>query len=379
MENNSSKISIIIPIYNVGDYLTKAIDSIINQSFKDFDLFLVDDGSTDNSGAICDEYAKKDSRIKVFHIENGGAPNARNVALKVANSEYVCFFDGDDYIEKDTLSDMYFLAKKFDANLLITGFFIDTYYNDKDYLTLDYIPVFTNKTEIKIANNNDKNSDNANIAQVEFFDDKNNFRINAYKNFDRNMFYSPWNKMYKLAYLRENNLTFPNTYRDDFPFVVSVIKDIDKVLFTSKQYYHFIRKRTDSETQKYVAKLYDKREEEHKMMLSLYEHWNLSNDDNSNEMISRRYIDRVIESMVNLFNKKCTLNNSEKLMEIKKYLNNQYISNALKFAKPKKLYLKVMYVPIKLKSSILCFIMCSFINFIKSKSIKIFTILKTKR
>ncbi len=100
-------ISVIVPIYNVEEYLPKCVDSIINQSYKNLEIILVDDGSPDNSPQICDEYAQKDSRIKVIHKENGGLSDARNVGLKASNGEYVSFIDSDDWINADFISELY--------------------------------------------------------------------------------------------------------------------------------------------------------------------------------------------------------------------------------------------------------------------------------
>ena len=97
-------ISIIVPVYNVEKYIRKCLDSIIGQTYTDLEIILVDDGSPDNSGAICDEYAKNDSRIKVIHKQNGGLSSARNAGLDVASGEFVTFIDSDDYIEADTIS-----------------------------------------------------------------------------------------------------------------------------------------------------------------------------------------------------------------------------------------------------------------------------------
>ncbi len=100
-------ISIIVPVYNVEKYIKECIDSIINQSYKDLEIILIDDGSTDNSGVICDEYAKKDARIKVIHKENGGQSSARNLGLELATGEYVGFVDSDDTIEKEMYEVLY--------------------------------------------------------------------------------------------------------------------------------------------------------------------------------------------------------------------------------------------------------------------------------
>lgn len=99
----SKLVSVIVPVYNTKAYLDKCINSILNQTFTDFELLLVDDGSTDGSGEVLNEYAKKDSRIRVFHKENGGSSSARNLAVKEAKGEYLSFQDSDDYCDKDFL------------------------------------------------------------------------------------------------------------------------------------------------------------------------------------------------------------------------------------------------------------------------------------
>ncbi|MEG1313359.1 MAG: glycosyltransferase, partial [Bacilli bacterium] len=98
---DSPKLSIIVPVYNVDKYINKCIESILAQTFTDFELLLVNDGSLDSSGSICDEYEKKDSRIKVFHKENGGVSSARNLGLENARGEWIAFVDGDDWISPE--------------------------------------------------------------------------------------------------------------------------------------------------------------------------------------------------------------------------------------------------------------------------------------
>lgn len=97
---NNVKVSVIMPVYNVENYVGRAIESIQNQTLTDWEFFAVDDGTPDNSGKICDEYAAKDPRIKVIHKENGGAPSARNVAIDKAVGKYMYFMDSDDWAEK---------------------------------------------------------------------------------------------------------------------------------------------------------------------------------------------------------------------------------------------------------------------------------------
>ncbi len=104
---NNDLISVIVPIYNVEKYLTECIESIINQTYKNIEILLINDGSTDNSGRICDEYSKKDERIKVIYKENGGLSEARNYGIDIANGEYIAFVDSDDYISDMFIENLY--------------------------------------------------------------------------------------------------------------------------------------------------------------------------------------------------------------------------------------------------------------------------------
>lgn len=114
-------ISIIIPVYNVEKYLKKCLDSVLEQTYKNLEIILVDDGSTDNSKTICDEYEKKDKRIKLIHKENGGLSDARNAGINIAKGEYITFVDSDDYISKDYVEYMYKMIKENNVKLSICG------------------------------------------------------------------------------------------------------------------------------------------------------------------------------------------------------------------------------------------------------------------
>ena len=112
-------ISIIVPVYNVEKYIHKCIDSIINQTYKNLEILLIDDGSTDNSSSICDKYEKLDSRIKVIHKKNNCAAAARNTGLEVATGEYIAFVDSDDFIDKNMYKDMIEKSLKYDCDLVM--------------------------------------------------------------------------------------------------------------------------------------------------------------------------------------------------------------------------------------------------------------------
>lgn len=115
------KISIVVPIYKVEEYINRCIDSILNQTHKNIEIILVDDGSPDNSGKICDEYAKKDKRIKVIHKKNEGVSIARNTGIENSSGEYIAFVDPDDYIGENYILDLYEMCIKNKSEISICG------------------------------------------------------------------------------------------------------------------------------------------------------------------------------------------------------------------------------------------------------------------
>ena len=134
----SELISVIVPIYNVEKYLKKAVDCIVRQTYDNIEIILVDDGSTDNCGLICDEYYKKDNRIKVIHKENGGISDARNAGIETAKGEYFSFVDPDDWFEDNMIEVLYNKIKnvfnKLDENEILSSIEEDDDNNIKVYI-----------------------------------------------------------------------------------------------------------------------------------------------------------------------------------------------------------------------------------------------------
>nr|WP_294491668.1 glycosyltransferase family 2 protein [uncultured Mediterraneibacter sp.] len=343
-----------MPVYKVEEYVGKAIESIQAQTLKDWEFLIVDDGSPDKSGEICDSYASKDSRIQVIHKENGGAPSARNTAIEMARGEYFYFLDSDDWAEPTMLEDMYRIAKQNKSQLVVAGFYIDTYCGDGKYISDDYFvedAVYANKDE---------------------------FRRNAYKLFDKNLLYTPWNKLFEAKYIMENNIRFPTTFWDDFPFNISVVRNVERVTVTSRQYYHFLRARTESETAAYRPGMYEKREDEHGWMLELYKSWGIT-DKSSMEMIARRYMERFVGCVENVTNPKCEMSKKEKKAEIKRMLQNPRINEMGRLAEPRSLYMKLLLLPIRRHWTLLTYWEAKVITYVKTKNTKLFTKLKVGR
>lgn len=343
-----------MPVYGVEDYVGKAIESIQAQTFTDWEFFCVDDGTKDRSGEICDEYAKKDPRIIVIHKENGGAPSARNVAIDKAKGKYMYFMDSDDWTEPTMLEDMVALAEQNDSQLVVAGYYIDTYYSDTEKFVQEQ------------------------VCPDAVYKDRQEFRENAHKLFDKNLLYTPWNKLFSGDYIRKNKLYFPQTFWDDFPFNLSVVRDVERVCVTSKKYYHFIRKRAESETAKYRSDMFAKREEENDWMEDLYRYWGIDNEE-IREFLARRYIERAIGCVENVTNRNCTLSAKEKKAEIRKIICNETARKAVKAAKPNSKYMKVMLLPVKWNSVGLTYLEGRIISKVKSGNTKLFAKLKANR
>ena len=126
-------ISVIMPVYQVEAYLQESIESVLNQDHRELELILIDDGSPDNCGAICDDYAEKDSRVRVIHQENGGAAAAKNAGLRIAKGTWLSFVDSDDYLEPGAYSHMLKLLKEHRADAVQCSF-RDVYRNRTDLL-----------------------------------------------------------------------------------------------------------------------------------------------------------------------------------------------------------------------------------------------------
>lgn len=134
----SALVSVVIPVYNVEQYLNECVDSVLDQTYSDYEIILVDDGSTDNSGKLCDDYLSVDNRIKVIHRENGGLSAARNTGMDAATGDYIYFLDSDDYIESVTLERLVHTAKTDDADIVFFDGYV--FYTDceDDGTTYEY-------------------------------------------------------------------------------------------------------------------------------------------------------------------------------------------------------------------------------------------------
>ena len=354
LENTQPDISIIVPVYNVSAYLQRAVDSLLAQSFSNFELFLVDDGSTDDSGKLCDKLALADERIRVIHQENTGAAGARNTALAQAQGQFVYFMDADDWCEPEMLEAMFTFAQQNALDLVVTGFFIDTYYaEDKFYQELHTVPPCV-------------------------YESQQHFRAHAHELFDAQLLYAPWNKLYRRSYLVEHNIVFPATFWDDLPFNLDVIRNIKHVGCVDGNFYHYVRARAESENTKYRPAMYDKREEEHRWLHELYAQWNM-NTPETEEFLARRYAERLVGCIENITNKSCTLSEEEKREEVARMITSSNAKEALALARPQSLMMRIMLFPLQHENVRLALAEGRIISWVHRHCVWLFAHLKANR
>lgn len=210
MENDL--ISVIVPIYNVEKYLKRCIDSIVNQSYKNLEIILVDDGSPDKCPCICDEYSKEDSRIKVVHKENGGLSDARNAGLNVASGKYILFIDSDDWIHCDMIKVLYNAIVDEDADIA----------ECKSIKTSEFVEEVYDNNEISITS----------FTTVEAL-------LSLIK--EKPLKQTVWDKLYRREVI-ENVPFEKGKYHEDEFFTYQVFGNSKKVVFCDRVFYYYFQR-----------------------------------------------------------------------------------------------------------------------------------------
>lgn len=213
------KVSIIVPIYNVEKYLDRCMQTLINQTLQDIEIIMVDDGSPDNCPKLCDDYAKKDNRIKVIHKKNGGLSDARNAGLNIATGEYVAFIDSDDFTSKEAYETLYNKAKETNADIVYAGF---TMHN-------------SDGTENKcfVLNQTWEGKDIIPFIKSMIFDTKPDIDT---------IWMSVWNGIYKRNIIEKNNIRFLSEREylsEDILFHTMLIPLCKKIVCIPYTFYHY--------------------------------------------------------------------------------------------------------------------------------------------
>lgn len=215
-EAQTETISVAVAIYNVDAYLERAVDSLLNQTYRNLEIILVDDGSTDNCPAICDRYAEQDERVKVIHKENGGLFTSRNVGIENATGTYMAFLDGDDWVDADMYEKLLAALKG----------------NEADLAVCRYRWVYRDGTE-------DASTDMAAVMEgqevlAKYLEEDDRFQIQN----------AAWNKLYKRSLLKE--LRFPPRLYEDMMFTIQLLARPERSVYLDRAYHNYVCDRNTS-------------------------------------------------------------------------------------------------------------------------------------
>lgn len=234
MQMNNAKLSIIVPIYGVEQYLNRCIQSIVNVNYKNIEIILVDDGSKDGCPAICDSWEQKDNRIKVIHKPNGGLVSARKAGLEIATGQYATYVDGDDWIEPE----MYDCLEQYEADLIVEGFVSDRGERTEKIVNQISVGRYTGEKLETIKGNMIMNK------QGEFI-----------------VFPCVWNKIFRLDKLKTVQSLVPNNISmgEDVAVTYSYILKSNSIVVTNECFYHYILNPSGMTSEKnirYIEKCY---------------------------------------------------------------------------------------------------------------------------
>lgn len=288
-------VSVIIPVYNDEKYLCECVDSVIRQTYNNLEIILIDDGSRDKSGKICDEYAKVDDRIKVVHQNNHGVSFSRNKGIEISAGKYIAFIDADDSVEVEYLEEMVKCMHNIDCDLILSGY--NNIFCDKNIIQSNYF--------------------NGNISG--------NIKNDFHKM--RKYLFAPWGKLYKREIIIKNNILFPIDFSDaeDHVFNFEYISHIRNYFYINKSLYNYYHRNRKTLSKLVTAKSFYSN---YKRLLKEKEFLNL------NQINRKEYI--FTNSCLDVMNKYCKISDiddnyclySERVLKIKellygfKYYNN---------------------------------------------------------
>lgn len=294
------KYSVIIPVYNVEKYINRCVKSILSQRYNDLEIILIDNGSTDRSGSICDIYANEYANISVYHIENHGVGSARNFGLSKARGEFIYFVDSDDYLVGNLFAE-----------------FEDKLVPDLDLLVFSYYNSF--EQELTERNRTKK------CLPYSGLYDKNDFIKIFTDLFLSDMLYTVWNKFYRREFLIKTNISFEKyELGEDVRFNLDVYRNVNKIYLSQDSYYVYVIGRNGSAMSGYNPKRLQYQLQELKLVDKLLEDWHLDNSNLDNNVKARI----LMSNIYNITKQKLPVNKKVKL--VKEICKKQDIADFIK-------------------------------------------------
>lgn len=330
------KVSVIVPIYNMEQYLMPCVKSLLEQSFEDKEILLVNDGSRDRSLEICNELSQEHpDTVRVINKSNGGLSSARNAGIEAATGEYVCFVDPDDFVETIFLEKMYNTIINSGSDVVACGICVE--YVNRNYTITEQVQ-------------NEQYYDAKDIGQAVLQLD------------DSGIFNYAWNKMYKKSVLNDNNITFDldGVPGEDLLFNCKVFKNITGVALIKECLYHYMRRDVVTLVNTYKSNLYEKVKKFNEERRKLYEYLGIDSEF-GRTCYARHYCEYILPCIFNLYRQNSDMTFERRTKEIRNINNDKYFCAYMKIYKPRNLLYRFYLNICKIKSPLLQNIIFSFL------------------
>lgn len=354
---NQPFISVVMPVYGVEQYLNRAADSVLNQTFRDIELILVDDCSPDRCGTICDEIARRDARVTVMHLErNGGLSHARNQGMTLARGQYICFMDSDDYLDSNALQIAVDSIEKNPAKLVVWGL-IEEYYNAADQLV----------STVQVS------------YPTHLLSSRETLRPHLIRLEEKTLLGYQWNKLYDLDYLRQKQLKYEHIpLIEDILFSIAFVQDIDSLNILDITPYHYQKKIDSGLTAKFTANYYDLHMLRIRKLLELYQSWNLCTEE-VKRILANIYVRYVISAIQRNCDKRSGLSCKEQKQFIREIFESDLYQTLIDYVSADSTIVKILGGLLRNKKEIACYFSGKGIYFVKNKLPMVFAKVKQNR
>lgn len=328
-------ISVVMPVYNAEMYIDRAVGSVLSQTCTDIELILVDDCSADRSSEKCDAWAKRDQRVRAFHLpENGGAGRARNYGIEKAEGIYLTFLDADDRIDPDLYERVSGIVKEKPYDVVVWGL-TEQYYNEKD----------------------EKAGENRLFLEDAFYENAEEVRKAVIDLEDKTLFGYQWNHLYKRQIIMDHNIRFrPVHLYEDYFFNLAYIEYAGSMAVSSCTGYYYNKRMNQSLTKQFVPEYFKLSRKRVTSMADAYRRWGLYNE-KIRDSVGQRYLRYTLSALMRNNEKEAQMGHAARRQWIRRLFRDEFYQETVRDCVPGAGYLKILQKMIDLRSAAGCLLM----------------------
>ncbi|MCM1126504.1 MAG: glycosyltransferase [Lachnospiraceae bacterium] len=352
-------LSVIVPVYNGAKYLQNCAEYLTKQTLNDYEVIFVDDGSTDDSGALLDKIVEENDRFKVIHKRNGGTASTRNAGLDIAVGKYVTFLDCDDELEPTIYEKLVDIIERQNVDMVTCGFYF--------------------KVEMQSAETDGEAYLEKNAYPTACYKTKDEIKEHLVEMWDSDIMSNVWNKVYRMSLIKEKKLRYRegHVYTEDRVFNRLFLENCESIAFTDECLYYYVRERVGSTTEKYRDDYFTIRLKEYKEFQVHFKNMEVWGG-KAKEYVCREFIERIAGCIENIFHSE-EMSNRKKYQQIACVIHHKDVREAIKYAKCRSVKMRVFILPIRCNWTLGTYIMGKLIYTIRKNNPVLFHKMKNNR